>query len=71
VNGGTRPRGGRRINVTMPGPVVEAVDRFAKAHHQTRSGLLTRAAAEYVAKERAPRRPFRNQPAGRKKYSVH
>jgi hypothetical protein len=59
------PGKARRINITMPHRVVEAVDRFARAHHQTRSGLLTRAAAAYVAQDRAPRpRPARIQHVG-------
>jgi len=56
------PGKARRINVTMPRRVVEAVDRFARAHHQTRSGLLTRAAAAYMAQGRsAPSRSGRRK----------
>jgi predicted RNase H-like HicB family nuclease len=56
VEPGALPEKARRINITMPRRVVDAVDRFARAQHQTRSGLLTRAAAAYVAKGRVLRR---------------
>jgi predicted RNase H-like HicB family nuclease len=38
----------KRINTTMPRRILDAVDRFARATHDTRSGLLARAAAAYV-----------------------
>ena len=38
----------RRINVTMPERVLDAVDRFAKAENETRSGLLVKAATAYI-----------------------
>ncbi|HTV47402.1 MAG TPA: type II toxin-antitoxin system HicB family antitoxin [Phycisphaerae bacterium] len=38
----------KRINVTIPQRVLDAVDRVATAEHETRSGLLTKAASEYV-----------------------
>ena len=44
------PERAKRINITMPRWVLEAVDRFALAHRQTRSGLLTRAAASFVGR---------------------
>ena len=50
------PEKARRINITMPRRVLEAVDRFALAHRQTRSGLLTRAAAAFVGRAPARRR---------------
>ena len=37
-----------RINITMPERVLDAVDRFARSHHETRSGLLTKAANAYI-----------------------
>src|ERR1700737_2410047 len=33
-----------RVNVTLPGDVLEQIDRYAEAHGLTRSGLLTQAA---------------------------
>lgn len=38
----------KRINITMPERVLEAVDCFAKAHNETRSGLLAKAAVAYI-----------------------
>ena len=38
----------KRINITMPERVLDAVDRFARTHNETRSGLLTKAADAYV-----------------------
>ena len=56
----------RRINVTIPQRVLDAVDRVATAEHETRSGLLTKAATEYVNahkqlkfKRKTTRRRFR------------
>lgn len=40
-----------RIGVTMPERVLDAIDRYAKANGETRSGLLARAAARYIGRE--------------------
>jgi len=40
----------KRVNVTIPQRVLDAVDRAAAAEHDTRSGLLTKAAANYLQK---------------------
>lgn len=40
-----------RIGVTMPQRVLDAIDRHAKAHGETRSGLLARAAVRYIGRE--------------------
>jgi predicted RNase H-like HicB family nuclease len=37
-----------RVNVTLPGDVLEQIDRFAEAHGYTRSGLLTQAAKKFM-----------------------
>jgi predicted RNase H-like HicB family nuclease len=42
----------KRINVTLPEYVLDAVDRWAKAHGQTRSGMLTNASMDYMARFR-------------------
>ena len=42
----------KRVNVTMPERVLEAVDRYAAREGETRSGLLVRAVTEYMG--RAP-----------------
>jgi len=39
----------KRVNITLPERILDAVDRCAKAHGQTRSGLLARAAVRYMA----------------------
>lgn len=40
----------KRINITMPERVLDAVDRYAADTGETRSGLLVRAATEYISK---------------------
>ncbi|MBN1347275.1 MAG: type II toxin-antitoxin system HicB family antitoxin [Phycisphaerae bacterium] len=41
----------KRVNVTIPRRVLEAVDRFAKAENESRSGLLVKAATAYIKRE--------------------
>ena len=38
----------KRINITMPRRILDAVDRFAEVENETRSGLLTKAATAYI-----------------------
>lgn len=38
-----------RVNVTLPGDVLEQIDKYAEAHGFTRSGLLTQAAKKLIA----------------------
>jgi len=38
-----------RVNVTLPGDVLEQIDKYAEAHGYTRSGLLTKAAKKLMA----------------------
>jgi len=45
----------KRINVSIPQRVLDAVDRFAKAENETRSGLLVKAATAYI--RQTPPRP--------------
>jgi predicted RNase H-like HicB family nuclease len=40
-----------RIGVTMPERVLDAIDRYAKSKGETRSGLLARAAVQYIGRE--------------------
>lgn len=40
----------KRVNVTIPERLLKQIDRFAKREGESRSGLLTRAALEYVTK---------------------
>jgi len=40
-----------RVGITMPQRVLDAIDRYAKAHGETRSGLLARAAVGYIGRE--------------------
>ncbi len=37
-----------RVNVTLPGDVLEQIDKYAEAHGYTRSGLLARAAKKLI-----------------------
>jgi len=37
-----------RVNVTLPGDVLEQIDRYAEAHGYTRSGLLAQAAKKLM-----------------------
>ena len=41
----------KRVNITMPQRILDAVDRFAAGHQETRSGLLTKAATAYIRGE--------------------
>lgn len=38
-----------RVNVTLPGDVLEQIDEYAEAHGFTRSGLLAQAAKKMMA----------------------
>ena len=38
----------KRVNITVPERMLAALDRFARAEHETRSGLLVKAAAAYI-----------------------
>jgi predicted RNase H-like HicB family nuclease len=38
-----------RVNVTLPGDILEQIDKYAEAHGYTRSGLLTQAAKKLMA----------------------
>jgi predicted RNase H-like HicB family nuclease len=42
----------KRINITMPERILDAVDSFAAAAGETRSGLLALAATEYISRHR-------------------
>ncbi len=39
----------KRINITVPERVLDAVDRFAQRQGRTRSGLLVEAVTQYIA----------------------
>lgn len=43
----------RRVNITLPERALEQLDRCAKELGESRSGLLLRAALEYIARHRA------------------
>ncbi|NOS99404.1 MAG: hypothetical protein HOP29_02120 [Phycisphaerales bacterium] len=65
----------KRINITVPERVLDAVDRYAHERGETRSGLLVQAVTEYMgragdkrltkAKRGRPRRTTRDR-GGRK-----
>lgn len=46
----------KRINITLPQRVLEAVDRVAAQEADTRSGLLAKAAVAYIAEKGHTRR---------------
>jgi predicted RNase H-like HicB family nuclease len=41
----------KRINITMPERILDAVDRYADERGETRSGLLVRAVSEYMGRK--------------------
>jgi predicted RNase H-like HicB family nuclease len=41
----------KRVNITMPRRILDAVDRFARSRNDTRSGLLTKAATAFIRGE--------------------
>jgi predicted RNase H-like HicB family nuclease len=63
----------KRVNVTIPQRVLDAVDRTAAAQNDTRSGLLTKAATTYLQTHRTvaaePRRSAKWSAAPRRKNS--
>jgi hypothetical protein len=48
VDSSALPVHSKRINITVPERVLNAIDRAAEAHGQTRSGFLVEAASEYM-----------------------
>ena len=42
-----------RFNVSWPEYLLARIDAYAEAHHETRSGLLAKAAARYLSEQRA------------------
>jgi predicted RNase H-like HicB family nuclease len=61
----------KRINITMPERVLDAVDDYARRTGDTRSGLLTRAASQFIGRSaktvpvvkrgRRPKRPIKTE----------
>ncbi len=53
-----------RLNITMPERVLDAVDRFAAKHGETRSGLLVRAVTSFIGRpqDKALKRARRGRP---------
>jgi predicted RNase H-like HicB family nuclease len=45
-----------RVNITLPRRVLASIDRFADKNGETRSGLLAKAATNYIAARRTARR---------------
>jgi predicted RNase H-like HicB family nuclease len=44
----------RRVNITLPERLLSLMDRYAAQHGETRSGLITQAAIEYLASHSEP-----------------
>ena len=38
-----------RLNISLPQPLVERIDQYAKANHLSRSGFIAKAANEVMA----------------------
>ncbi len=55
----------KRINITMPQRVLDAVDRFAASNHETRSGLLVKAATDYIWRRKAGTKTSSRRKPGR------
>ena len=57
-----------RLSITMPERVVDAVDRFAAEHAETRSGLLVRAVTAYIGRpeDQALKQARRGRPGSAK-----
>jgi predicted RNase H-like HicB family nuclease len=51
INPATLRAHSKRINITMPERILDAVDRYADRRGETRSGLLARAAMEYIGRQ--------------------
>ncbi len=54
----------KRINITIPERILDAIDRFSQKRGQTRSGFLVEAATEHMG------RAGRRSPSGRAKPSA-
>lgn len=54
----------KRVNISMPERVLEAVDRFAEAEDETRSGLLVKAALAYIDEHSSRSEPTEEGHAG-------
>jgi len=46
----------KRVNITLPRRVLDSIDHFAASNGETRSGLLAKAATNYIASRREKRR---------------
>jgi predicted RNase H-like HicB family nuclease len=54
----------KRVNITLPQRILDAIDRHAESSGQTRSGALAKAAVEYIARHSA-------RPRARTKAALH
>jgi predicted RNase H-like HicB family nuclease len=54
----------KRVNISMPERVLDAVDRFADAAGETRSGLLVKAALTYIDEHTSLDEPTEKANAG-------
>src|SRR5262249_44008102 len=55
----------KRVNITMPERILDAVDRAAASQSQTRSGFLTQAATEYLRHHTPPTSKWRRRSSRR------
>ena len=56
----------KRLSITIPERILDAIDRFAAEHGQTRSGFLVEAAAERMGRAKASATGRAGRPAGRR-----
>ncbi|MBN1314805.1 MAG: type II toxin-antitoxin system HicB family antitoxin [Anaerolineales bacterium] len=43
----------RRVNITLPERILNLMDKYAAEHGETRSGLISEAAIEYIASRKS------------------
>jgi metal-responsive CopG/Arc/MetJ family transcriptional regulator len=51
-----------RVNITVPKPTLECIDRVASQRGETRSAFLVRAAQEAMGRVRDVRKPKKGRP---------
>ncbi len=56
----------KRINITIPERVLDAIDRFTKERGQTRSGFLVEAATEHIGRSGGKSMPDRDKRSTRR-----
>ena len=55
INPSSLRQSAKRVSVTIPERVLDAMDHYAKGHDQTRSGLIVEAVTHYMGRTEYPR----------------